>query len=367
MKIKRILSVIGGIVIVLLLIIAGYFLYVMHQYYRIPDKQPLEIYNPVATAPLEKGKAYTAVTYNIGFGAYDPEYSFFMETGTMDNGQKTKGKYGKGKDKETILKDTNGCAETVQALSPDFVLIQEMDRDSTRSYHVDQKAIFDTALSDYSSDYAINFHTAYLMFPLYDPHGASLAGIATYSRWHIEEAVRMSYPIDNSFPQRYMDLDRCFSVQRLPVKGGKELVLINSHMSAYDKGGKIRKLQLEKLNSFMQAECDKGNYVIAGGDFNHALGKEVLTCFPSQEKVPMWANVLEDSDLASSMHICKADNEFEIPTCRSSDLPYTKGINYSTVIDGFLLSPGISATAHNISNDFAYSDHQPVRLSFTLE
>ena len=48
-------------------------------------------------------------------------------------------------------------------------------------------------------------------------------------------------------------------------------MLINLHMSAYDEGGTIRAKQLEMLNAVLSEERAAGNYVIAGGDFNHCL------------------------------------------------------------------------------------------------
>ena len=40
--------------------------------------------------------------------------------------------------------------------------------------------------------------------------------------------------------------------------------------------------------------------------------------------------------------------------------------SYTTVVDGFLVSANIRATAENIDADFAYSDHNPVKLTFEL-
>ena len=41
-------------------------------------------------------------------------------------------------------------------------------------------------------------------------------------------------------------------------------------------------------------------------------------------------------------------------------------MNYTTVVDGFLVSANIKAEAENIDVDFAYSDHNPVKLEFEL-
>ena len=42
------------------------------------------------------------------------------------------------------------------------------------------------------------------------------------------------------------------------------------------------------------------------------------------------------------------------------------GQDYTTVLDGFIVSDNIIATAENIDTNFAYSDHNPVKLTFRL-
>lgn len=226
-------------------------------------------------------------------------------------------------------------------------------------------ALKDT-FADYENVFANNFHSAYLLYPFSDPHGAVQAGLLNFSRYKIAEAERRSYPVDNSFITKFTDLDRYFAVLRIPVENGKELVLINSHMSAYDEGGKIRAQQLELLNAVMEEEYQEGNYVIVGGDFNHALGEAVAEGFASEQKFPEWVSILTQAEIAEGIQIQQAENELEVPTCRGADIPYTKGVTYTTVVDGFLVSDNIKATAENIDTDFRYSDHNPVRLQFEL-
>ncbi len=221
--------------------------------------------------------------------------------------------------------------------------------------------------ADYGNVFANNFHSAYLFYPFSDPHGAVEAGLLNFTRYQIAEAERRSYPVDNSFVTKFTDLDRCFAVMRLPVENGRELVLINSHMSAYDEGGKIRLQQLELLNSVMEEEYQAGNYVIVGGDFNHALGEAVAEGFPSKQRFPAWVSILTQEEMAKGISIVRAENELEVPTCRGADIPYTKGVNFTTVVDGFLVSENVKAEAENIDTDFGYSDHNPVMLRFELE
>ena len=363
--ISIILKLVLGILLLCLVCIAGYVIYMQANYYRIEDHAPLEAENnQEKTLKLEE--MYTAVTYNIGFGAYGPEYSFFMDTGEMQDGTLTAGKYGKAISKASVKANTKGAAGELEKLDADFMLLQEVDVDADRSYHINQKEELIERFSDYGNVFANNFHSAYLFYPFSDPHGAVEAGLLNFSRYKIAEAKRRSYPVDDSFVTKFTDLDRCFAVMRLPVEGGKELALINSHMSAYDEGGRIRAQQLELLNSVMEEEYQAGNYVIVGGDFNHALGEAVAEGFPTEQKFPAWVSILTQEEMAEGVAIQQAENELDVPTCRGADLPYTKGVNFTTVVDGFLVSDNVKATAENIDTDFGYSDHNPVLLRFEL-
>lgn len=360
--------VLRGIIIIflaLILVVGGYVIYLQSNYYRIEDHAVLEVENNGENV-LKTGDTYSVVTYNIGFGAYGPDYSFFMDTGEMKDGTKTSGKYGKAMSLESVETHTEGALGVIEDLDADFYLLQEVDVDADRSYHVNQKDFVKTAMTGYASVFANNFHSAYLFYPFNDPHGAVQAGLLNFSRYQISEAERRSYPVDNSFITKFTDLDRCFAQMRHPVEGGQELVLINSHMSAYDEGGTIRAQQLELLNSVMSEEYAKGNYVIVGGDFNHAMGEAVAEGFPSEQKFPAWVAVLTEDDLADGVRIARAENELEVPTCRGADIVYTKGVNYTTVVDGFLVTDNVRATAENVDTDFAYSDHNPVKLQFEL-
>lgn len=362
---KRAALVCGALVAVLVLAVGGYIGYLQLQYYRIEDGIPLEVVTPQETT-LQTDTPYTAISCNLGFGAYGPEYSFFMDTGVMEDGTPTQGIYGKARSQEDVLANTTLALETLQPLDADFLLFQEVDRDSHRSYQVDQREMVSEAFPGYGYTWAENFHSGYLAYPLNDHHGAVTAGLLTLTRYSVSDAVRRSYPIDDNFFIKFTDLDRCFSVMRLSVEGtDRQLVLIHSHMSAYDSGGIIRAQQLELLCQVLEEEYAAGNYVIAGGDFNHALyGTELA--FPSQQQFPGWVQSLGDSDLPEHFSFVQADNGFSVPTCRGADIPYEKGVNYTTVVDGFAVSDNVIAKAENLDTDFAFSDHNPVQLTFEL-
>lgn len=363
---KRGLISFGIIILVFSLLVGGYLGYVMIQYYRIDDVTTLDIDRNSDNVTVSLHKEYSISTYNIGFGAYSQDYSFFMDEGYMKDGTYIKGKYAKAKSKDDVLKNTNGAIETIKNLNTDFMFFQEVDKEATRSYQVNQYEMINETFSDFSSVYASNFHSAYLLYPFNDPIGKTEAGIVTLSKYQIQSATRYKLPIDESFPTKFFDLDRCFMIARYKVSEDKELVLINVHLSAYDEGGVYRKKQLELLNTILKEEKEKDNYVIVGGDFNHDIASS-LNEFKTEQKIPEWVYVIEEDNLESGYRFATSKN---IPTCRSSDMPYSKDVNYSVVLDGFIVSDNVLVTSvTNIDQGgelFLYSDHNPVKMQFVL-
>lgn len=362
---KLIFIGLGSLVGMVLLATVGYVIYLQANYYRIEDGQVLAVQNN-QHGLLQTGTDYTAATYNIGFGAYNHAFSFFMDSGVMDDGSEVSGSYARAQSPEIVRENTDGAARTMQMLNADFYLLQEVDVKSTRSFGIDQVAALSALFGDYGATYASNFHSVYLAYPLHEMHGSVQAGLMTMSRYQVSEAVRRSYPVDNSFVTKFFDLDRCFSLHRLPVEGGRELVLINSHMSAYDEGGLIRQKQMDFLAAVLTEEAEKGNYVIVGGDFNQALG-DTVEAFSSQQQVPAWVHTFANDKLPQGYRVVEAQNLTKTPTCRSTDMPYEKGVNYTTVLDGFIVSENITAEAHNVDTEFQFSDHNPVQLVFRLQ
>lgn len=362
---KNILIAFLLIIVATIVVIAIYASYLFLSYSRIDDKTELTIKNQTQ-ANVKQGEEYSIVTYNVGFGCYSPEFSFFMDEADWKNGKHTVGVYGRGINKNDVIKDTLGTGDVLRSINPDFILLQEVDEKATRSFNINMRSYYEDLFSSMNSIYAVNFHSQYLNLPLYDPHGIVNAGLLTLSKYKSSKAERISYPVSSAL-SKIADLDRCFSIERFITDNGKELVIINNHMSAYDEGGVIRKAQLDTLNSYLETEYKKGNYVIVGGDFNHALGEEYANAFKTDQLLPEWVSILNDSDLPSGFSIVKPENGFSVPTVRSCDIPYTKGVNYLTIVDGFIVSDNIDASSYVYDTDFSYSDHQPVVLTFILK
>ena len=347
----------------------GFIGYLELSFYRIGDCE-IAIGNN-QTDMVAIGEIYTIATYNIGFGAYDREYSFFMDKGYMADGSETVGKYGKGVSYDSVMKNTKGSIELLKEIDTDFMILQEVDTESTRSYKINQRDMILEAFSTHSYTYAENFHSAFLPYPLHDMHGIANSGILTTSRFNMAYSYRYELPIDESFFNKFFDLDRCINLVRYDIKGSdKQLAIFSVHLSAYDEGGVYRARQIELLRTLMTAEYEKGNYVIVGGDFNHDIA-EGGSDFPTEQLRPDWIQSLEGDEFGEHFKIVYDNIR---PTCRDADIPYEEGVTYSTIIDGFIISDNIElmnvrTVDHMLAADtsFLYSDHNPVMMWFYLK
>lgn len=185
---RRGVKILLAAVLALALVLAAYVIYVFAAWYRVEDWQELEITAAEGEGePLSPGETYRIASYNIGFGAYSDDYSFFMDGGTES----------RARSEEAVYENVGGAMAAVQALEPDFLLLQEVDVDGTRSYHVDELTLAADAMGDgYWSTFAQNYDSPYLFWPPLEPHGANRSGQATFSRFPIASAVRRQLPIE---------------------------------------------------------------------------------------------------------------------------------------------------------------------------
>lgn len=362
---KKFLKIIGILLGAVVILLGGYIVYLYASYHRIPDNQELEVEAPAGSSTenvnenqLKTDTTYSALTYNIGFGAYTPDFSFFMDGGTSSW----------AKSKESVLETVQGAGELAASYDPDFAMIEEIDLDSTRSYHVDEYSILKDCFPEYYDVFAQNYDSAFLFYPFNQPHGSSKSGIGIFSRYPVTSALRRSFPVSTSFT-KFFDLDRCYSISRIPVENGKELVIFALHMSAYGNSDEIREGQINMLREDMEKEYAAGNYVLCGGDFNHDLkaseedtGERESWAYPFPRKelpehFSFGLDLLSDSERESLWN-----------SARNADMEYIPGETYTVTLDGFILSDNLKCVSYeNINTGYSYSDHDPVYIEFELK
>jgi endonuclease/exonuclease/phosphatase family metal-dependent hydrolase len=135
------------------------------------------------------------------------------------------GKYSRAFSKQAAIDNMTAMATRVAEMDPDFVCIQEIDTDGTRTYHVDQTAIMKEKLAGYNYDFAQNFDSPYLFYPFNSPHGKNVSGIMTFSEYTITSALRRSFPVETGII-KIVDLDRCYSVSRIRCRTARRCACI---------------------------------------------------------------------------------------------------------------------------------------------
>lgn len=302
---------------------------------------------------IQFGQEITVMTWNLGFAGLGADSDFFM-----DGGQDVNPSF------EQFETNFEGIQETLAAYNLDAYFIQEIDRDSKRTHHVDMyQTISDQLFEQYNATFATNYKVPYVFIP-WPPIGKVHSGIATFTKGEISSSKRIGFDINYSWPTKILHLDRCLIVTRHPVEGSSnELVLINLHLSAYDDGG-LRAEQLKVLKEIMTNEYQAGNYVIAGGDFNQQFPTLDNTLYPVLFPDNYTPNTIEHDYLENGWSYAVSDS---IPTYRLLNEVYNPTTSQMGVIDGFIVSPNVEVVeVENINLEFANSDHNPVVAKFKL-
>ena len=134
---KILLAIIASILVLLILILGTYVAYISIQYYRIEDNQNIEINNNISET-ISLNTEYSISTYNIGFGAYTQDFSFFMDYGETVEGTQLQGTGSVADNKDTVINNTTEAVNTIKDLDVDFALFQEVDVNADRSHHYNQ-------------------------------------------------------------------------------------------------------------------------------------------------------------------------------------------------------------------------------------
>lgn len=331
----------------LLLLVGGVLLYMTVTEYR-PAPVEAAQQGGQRALPGYEGQPFRIASFNTGYASLGQDADFLMDGGR-----------GSGiADRQTVDQNMEGIGRILQKAQADIYMLQEIDQHAARTDGIDQLEAYEAYLPEFRWAYGPNFVANFVPYPIQHPIGQIHSGVATYSRFDLREASRISLPVPFAWPVRTANLKRCMLLTRMPVEGtDRELVVINFHLEAYDDGeGKIA--QTEQLLQLLNEEYEKGNYVIAGGDFNQIFPEVCTDLKETSQWVP--GNL---DPLPQSMADWRYVYDDTVPTCRLLNQPYVPDspLTQYYVIDGFLVSPNLEVKqVQTLDGGFQFSDHNPV-------
>jgi endonuclease/exonuclease/phosphatase family metal-dependent hydrolase len=315
-----------------------------------PDKKIIVEKN---NAPTLKKDTLSILIWNIGYAGLGADMDFFYDGGERMQTSETIAK----KNFTSILNFLN------QEKENDFILLQEVDINSKRSYEINQKNIIEKTLNDFSWYFTYNYKVGFVPFPLGDPLGKVNSGLLCGSKNKPSIITRYQYEGNYAWPKSLFMLDRCYTVMSYKTENQDTLFIVNTHNTAYDDGN-LRANQMKQIREWMIKKYINGNYVIIGGDWNQVPTDISINHFGSE---PQSKNYIPK-------YIPKNFLPKDWKIIYDRDNPTNRGLNtslsdksHTTIIDYFILSPNLKAiNVETINLKFKNSDHNPVKIIFTI-
>jgi endonuclease/exonuclease/phosphatase family metal-dependent hydrolase len=333
----------GFIALTLVLLI----LYAWVRDFRPPPLQTESI--QASKQPTAPPDTFSVLIWNIGYAGLSADQDFFFDGGNAVRAPR-----------EIVLQNLQAIQDFLRENHSDFLLLQEVDIASKRSWYINQYEAIASAFPELAHSNTINYNSVFVPQPLTNPMGRVKSGLMNLGKYQPVSAERHALSPDAGFPTGMFMLKRCFLNWRFPLPDGKELLLINVHLSAYDDGS-VKEEQLQTLRTFLLNEQSMGNRIVVGGDWN--------------QRPPGYNPNLPDNHRVISVESPEnyPDTGWnwawmpEKTTNRWLNEPYRPGKTPETIIDYFLYSPGLELLElETIKLDFLHSDHEPVRATFVL-
>lgn len=309
-----------------------------------------------AADTLATGDTLKIVSWNIGYAGLGDDMDFFYDGGKRMRTSRVRTRT----NLDSIVRFLKRHSDA------DFILLQEVDFDSRRSYGIDEYDTIRQELPTFYGWWGLNYVSDFVPIPVTDPMGGVRSGIVILSRWKPAEVTRFSYPGGFSFPVRLFNLKRCLLGASFPVRDTaamtgdvvRTLYINNTHNTAYDTGN-MRSGELAFLNGYLAGKP----YCITMGDWN---------CNPpGYTPSPAAANDRHFSPLQIRREDFPTELSFvydpTTPSVRYGYEPYNTATTTTTVVDFALCGAGIEPVAfETVDLGFRSSDHNPVIAKFVI-
>ena len=254
--------------------------------------------------------------------------------------------------KDEVIGGIDKIGDALSALDADVILLQEVDRRSSRTHKIDEFEKLRKRLPEYTcAASAAYWRVPYVPHPKNEHVGRIGMHLCTLSKYKLDDATRHQLPLlKESRVRRLFNLRRC--VLETPLVNGP--TLLNTHLSAFSFGDGTVQKQVAKLRDLTKTS----KQFLLAGDLNSLTPHEDAAALAKDEA----ALYPETATPAAPLYV-----DFRIvPLWRNSEerratyKPWTSPAPDRT-IDHAFASPGASFSGGGVAATDGYlSDHQPV-------
>jgi endonuclease/exonuclease/phosphatase family metal-dependent hydrolase len=257
---------------------AGFVALVWFTTFHPASTEQVAVTCPDTTPTLSSGQAVKILTWNIQFMA-GKNHVFFFDV-LEGNGPDERPS---AQDMELTLEEV---ARVIRAEAPDIVLLQEVDDGAKRTDYQDQLAAL---LHRLGQEYPC-YCSALYWKARYVPHprirGAVGMKLAVLSKYRIRQATRHQLALmpADAFRRQFM-LKRAVLEARLPVRGGRDFVVLCTHLDAFAQGTDTMGRQVSEVKAILDGLAQEQLPCVIGGDFNLLPPGRAYASLPARQQV----------------------------------------------------------------------------------
>ena len=296
--------------------------------------------------PLAPGEVFRVTTWNLQYAG--GRRHFFYDGGT---------------EVHVPVEAVRTTLDTIvtQALAdpPDFLLLQEVDRDSDRTGRIDELAPFLSRV--YAAITTSYQRSRFVPVPVRNPVGRVQLDLATLSNRPVRGAVRHALPLLREPAVRQaFNLKRAILHVEVPLADGRTLALANTHLSAFSGGDGTLPAQVEVVRRWMLDRIAAGEPFVLAGDMN------LLPPGDDPERLPD-ADQYRDSPnpLLRLAEVGRSVIPFDALLADRVRTYQPFGSAPDRVLDYMFVSPDIEVIAAAVGPTEA-SDHLPLRAALRI-
>ena len=212
---------------------------------------------PVSLPWEENKDTFEVISWNLQFSA-SRKYHFFY-----DGGQDVIAS------EQDVIQTLEAIQKVIDDNRPDILLLQEIDRHSTRTANVDQLRWLLSRDSQWSWTSTPYFKAPYVPHPGHQHMGRVHMDLAIMSRAQLSDGKRIALPLlDEPRWRQMFNLKRALLTSQLHAPGSTTPIQIGvTHLSAFSKGDGTMAKQVAKLMEWVDSLPPNTPWILAG-DFN---------------------------------------------------------------------------------------------------